>query len=193
MEHLFSGIAGVVVYLDDILVTGEDDLKTLEEVFKRLSEANLRVKKEKCLFLASSVVFLSHKIDADADGLHPLQDKIEAIEAAPIPSAYLGLLTYYSKFLPSRLTPLYELLKKDVKWKWTAVRDRAFQESKKLLSSEALLAWYDPRLPLTLACDASAYGIGAHRLPDGSNQLGTSPAHSIELFTAGEGGTIPDF
>ena len=174
MEHLFSGIAGVVVYLDNILVTGEDEethLKTLEEVFKRLSEANLRVKKEKCLFLASSVV--------DADGLHPLQDKIEAIEAPPIPSnmtelkAYLGLLTYYSKFLPnlsSRLTPLYELLKKDVKWKWTAVRDRAFQE---LLSSEALLARYDPRLPLTLACDASAYGIGAvlaHRLPDGSEK-----------------------
>ncbi len=47
MEHLFSGIAGVVVYLDDILVTGEDeetDLKTPEEVFKRLSEANLRGK-----------------------------------------------------------------------------------------------------------------------------------------------------
>ncbi len=53
---------------------------------------------------------------------------------------------------------------------WTAVRDRAFQESKKLLSSEALLARYDPRLPLKLACDASSYSIGAvlgHRLPDG--------------------------
>ncbi len=40
-------------------------------------------------------MFLGHKIDAD--GLHPLQDNIEAIEAAPIPSnvtelkAYLGL------------------------------------------------------------------------------------------------------
>ncbi len=50
-------------------MTGEDEETHLEE---RLSEANLRVKKEKCLFLASSVVFLGHKIDAD--GLHPLQD-----------------------------------------------------------------------------------------------------------------------
>ncbi len=35
MEHLFNGMAGVVVYLDDILVTGEDEethLKTLEKV-----------------------------------------------------------------------------------------------------------------------------------------------------------------
>ncbi len=83
-EHLFSGIAGVVVYLDDILVTGEDEethLKTLEEVFKRLSEADLRVKKEKCLFLASSVVFLGHKIDAE--GRPPYVTELKA---------YLGIL-----------------------------------------------------------------------------------------------------
>ncbi len=73
--------------------------KKCSSVFQRPTK-NLRVKKEKCLFLASSIVFLGHKIDAG--GLHPLQDKIEAIEAAPIPSnvtelkAYLGLLTYYS-------------------------------------------------------------------------------------------------
>ena len=128
----------------------------------------------------SSVVFLGHKIDSA--GLHPLPDKIEAIEAAPTPSkvtelkAYLGLLTYYEKFLPNLSTrwgPLYELLKKGVVWKWTTARDRAFQESKKLLSSKSFLVHYDPSLPLILACDASAYGIGAvllHRLPDGSEK-----------------------
>ena len=77
------------------------------------------MKKGKCLFLVSSVEFLGHKIDSA--GLHPLSDKLESIEAAPTPStvtelkAYLGLLTYYGKFLSNlstRLAHLYQLLKK---------------------------------------------------------------------------------
>ena len=102
----------------------------LEEVLTRLSDAGLRVNRDKCLFLVSSVVFLGHKVDLK--GLHPLQDKIEAIEAAPTPSsvtelkAYLGLLTNYRKFLPNLstcLTPLYQLLKKGEVWEWTPVQD----------------------------------------------------------------------
>ena len=72
MEHHFQGIPKVVVYLDDILVTGEDEqshLRTLETVLKRLSESGLRVKQSKCLFMAPMVLFLGHRIDAD--GLHP--------------------------------------------------------------------------------------------------------------------------
>ena len=183
IEHLFQGIPGVMVYIDDILVTGKDEasyLKSLEEVLKRLLEAGLKVKKGKCLFLVSSVEFLGHKIDSA--GLHPLSDKLEAIEAAPTPStvtelkAYLGLLTYYGKFLSNLstlLATLYQLLKKDVVWEWTPARDEAFKESKRLLSSESLLVYFDSTVPLTLACDASAYGISAvlaHRFPDGSER-----------------------
>ena len=57
MESLLRGIINVVVYLDDILITGPDDethLATLEAVLKRLSEAGLRARKEKCVFLARS-------------------------------------------------------------------------------------------------------------------------------------------
>ena len=45
-----------------------------------------------------------------------------------------------------------------------------FKKSKKLLAISSLLVHYDPKLPLILACDASAYGIGAvlaHQMPDG--------------------------
>ena len=48
-----------------------------------------------------------------------------------------------------------------------------YASSKKLLTSSRLLVHYNSKLPLTLACDASAYGIGAvlaHKLPDGSER-----------------------
>jgi len=75
------------VYLDDILITGPDDethLATLEAVLKRLSEAGLRARKEKCVFLAPSVVYLGHKIDRE--GLHPVPEKVKAVQEAPRPT-----------------------------------------------------------------------------------------------------------
>ena len=67
----------------------------------------------------SSVTYLGHKIDAE--GLHPPPDKVQAIQEAPSPTnvqelkTYLGLLTYYTRFLTNIstvLSPLYRLLQK---------------------------------------------------------------------------------
>ena len=183
MESLLQGIAHVIVYIDDILITGEtesDHMQSLEEVLKRLVKAGLRVKKHKCKFMAPSVAYLGYVIDAE--GLHPLPDKVQAVQQAPTPGSvtelksYLGLLTYYVRFLPNlatHLAPLYKLLGKNVKWKWTSKQDKAFRESKELLTSSQLLFHFDSKLPLLLACDASAYSIGAvlaHKMPDGSEK-----------------------
>ena len=152
----------------------------LEEVQKRLSKSGFQAKKQKCKFMVTSVDYLDYHIDAE--GLHPLSDKVQAVEKAPIPScltelkSYLGLLTYYVKFLPqlvTHLAPLYKLLSKDVPWQWGLSQENAFHDSKKLLTLFNLLIHFDPSLLLTLACDASAYGIGAmlaHRLPDGAEK-----------------------
>ena len=73
--------------------------------------------------MVPSVAYLGHVIDAQ--GLHPLPEKVDAIQQAPTPTnvaelkSYLGLLTYYGKFLPNlatHLAPLYKLLGKDVPW-----------------------------------------------------------------------------
>ena len=51
------------------------------------------------------------------------------------------------------------------------ISESAFQAAKKTLMSNHDLAHYDPKLPVKLAADASAYGIGAvisHQYPDGS-------------------------
>jgi len=174
----------VVVYIDDILVTGSSEeahLKALDEVLSRLDRAGLRVKRSKCEFLRPSVTYLGHRIDAD--GLHPLPDRVRAIKDAPTPksvtelNSYLGMLTYYSKFLPNlslTLHPLYLLLWKDVKWKWGVAQAKAFAASKDLLTSEKCLTHFDSSLKLTLACDASAYALRSvlsHKMPDGQTMV----------------------
>ena len=184
IERLLQGVKGVAVYLDDILITGSTEsehLKTLDEVLSRLDKAGLRVRKDKCEFMKSSVSYLGHRIDAT--GLHPLPDKVHAVNKdVPTPKSvhelrsYLGILTYYSKFLPnlsSTLYPLYKLLKKDVPWTWGPQQVKAFAASKDLLTSKRLLAHYDSTQDLTLACDASGYGLGvvlAHKASDGSEK-----------------------
>ena len=183
MESVLQGIPQVIVYLDDILVSGATEaehLQTLDQVFDRLEKAGLRVREDKCEFMVKSVSYLGHQIDAK--GLHPLSDKVQAVKDSPSPQsvqelkAYLGLLSYYSKFLPDLstvLAPLYRLLRKDTSWRWTKEEMKAFQASKDLLTSSPLLVHFDPQLKLILACDASAYGVGAvlaHQMPDGSEQ-----------------------
>ena len=171
MESLLSGIPGVVVYLDDILITGRtkaEHLATLDKVRQTLSDAGLRLRQDKCVFLAPSVTYLGHQIDTQ--GLHPVQEKIKALQEVPKPQnvselkSYLGLLTYYSRFLPNlstALAPLYKLLQRNVPWKWTSAQDQCFEKSKKMLLESQLLVHFDPSLEIRLACDASSYGIGA--------------------------------
>ena len=141
MENILKkDIPCVAVYLDDIIlmgVTKAQHLETLDLVLDRLEEAGLRLKREKCTFLTDEVVYLGHKIDQH--GLHPIEDKVEAIQKARAPEnvlelqAFLGLLNYYGRFLANLstvLAPLHKLLCKGKKWFWGSQQQRSFQRAK---------------------------------------------------------------
>ena len=183
MDSVLQGIPKVIVYIDDILITGSTDkehLETLEKVLYKLKEAGIHLNKDKCFFLQESVVYLGYKIDKN--GIHPLAEKVEAVKNAPEPKnitelkSYLGLLTYYSRFLPrmaTMLAQLYRLLQAKIPWNWTQKEKMAFENSKNLLLSAKVLVHFDPNKELILACDASSYGVGAvlsHKMPDGTER-----------------------
>ncbi len=87
MEGLLGGIAGVVVYINDILVTGKttaEHIAALDEVLTRLENAGLQLQRRKCFLMQQSVTFLGHRIDAQ--GLHPLPEKVRAVQEAPPPT-----------------------------------------------------------------------------------------------------------
>lgn len=90
IEGVLREIPRISVYLDDILIMGrtEEHLATLDKVLSRFQEAGLCLRREKCSFFKPSVDYLGHRIDAE--GLHPLPDRVKAV----------GLINYYGKFLP---------------------------------------------------------------------------------------------
>ncbi len=176
MESLMQGLPHVVVYIDDILVTGptqEENLRPLDEVLNRLEKAGARLKREKCRFMLPVVEYLGHWISAD--GLQPT----DALKEAPIPrnvtqlKAFLGLLRQVCSQTFHSACPLHRFLRKASDWDWGPDQQTAFDRVKHVLTSDRVLTHYDPSLPLLLACDASPYGVGAvlsHRLPDGTEK-----------------------
>ena len=126
--------------------------------------------------MCKKVEYLGHVVNEK--GAHTSLDKIRAIQDAPTPKnvrqlcSLLGLVNYYGKFVPNLaalLHPLNQLLQKGVKWHWSLQYRETFKQIKDTLSSEKFLVHYDSALPLYLATDALAYGVGAvilHIYPD---------------------------
>ena len=180
MDQITQGLRGVVVYIDDILVTGRTQAEhdnNLNALMQRLRENGVRLRREKCKLNKSSVEYLGFRIDAD--GVHVATSKVAAVLQAPMPKdasqlrSFLGLINYHARFiknLSTMLHPLYVLLKHDTPWKWSEHCQKAFDAAKNALASPDVLAHYDPKLPVRLATDASPYGVGAvlmHVTPDG--------------------------
>ncbi|XP_039520330.1 uncharacterized protein K02A2.6-like [Pimephales promelas] len=197
MNQILAGLKGVVCYLDDILVTGTDEeshLQHLDATLERLKEYGLRVRKDKCEFFQVAVEYLGHVIDAS--GLHTSPSKVKAIVDAPEPEnvsqlrSFLGLLNYYGRFIPNIATllkPLHKLLCHEKNWRWTSECQEAFKRAKETLLKSNALTYFDPALPIQLACDASPYGVGAvlsHIMPNGQERLIAFASRSLSKAEA---------
>ena len=160
-----------IAYFDDIIVyskTFEQHLIDLEAVLARLRQANLKVKPSKCSFACDSIVFLGFLITRV--GIRPDPSKIEKIANIVPPTtvtdvkSFLGLASYYRKFIPKLseiALPLFKLTRKNVEFVWCKLCDRAFEEIKVLLASSPVLALPDFSKPFRIHCDASGHSLGS--------------------------------
>ncbi|XP_050432724.1 uncharacterized protein K02A2.6-like [Adelges cooleyi] len=171
IESITKKIEGVEVFIDDIIVSGKtvpEHNARLDQLLKALGSAGLKVRERKCSFLQTAVEYLGHKIDRQ--GLHTLDKHTTAIKEAAAPQnrselkSFLGLVTYYTKFVKNAariLKPLYDLLKAGAKWSWSKEAGDAFDNIKSILSSKPVLDHYDPSVPIKLMVDASSIAVGA--------------------------------
>lgn len=183
IESITRNLEGLCVYFDDLLVYGSNEANLharLQKVLETLSKNGLRLNTDKCDFFTTKVTYLGHELSPS--GIRPMGDRVEAIRKVPTPisttevKSFLGMVSYYSKFFPKMATiasPLYNLTRNDVKFKWTTECEHAFTTLKDLLTSDQVLAPYNPSLPLVLSADASPYALGAvlsHVFPDGTER-----------------------
>ncbi|XP_017480324.1 PREDICTED: uncharacterized protein K02A2.6-like [Rhagoletis zephyria] len=180
MEEVIAGVPHCAVYLDDIIVTGQDNdehIRNVEEIFKRLSFHGLTCRVEKCNFAEKQVEYVGHIINAT--GIMPSEKRVDAIKRMPPPKnikeieSFIGKVNYYKKFISnfsSLAAPLNRLRRKNVEYRWGRLEENSFQKLKNAIVATTQLVHYDDRLPIILAVDASKYGIGAvisHRYTDG--------------------------
>nr|CAI5831076.1 unnamed protein product [Callosobruchus analis] len=159
----------ISLYLDDILISSgtiEGGLNILKRVLEILKNANLKLNIEKCYFFETSIDYLGYEVSLE--GIKPGRQKINAVANFPKPKTlhqlrqFLGLTSYFRKFIKNHamiISPLSNLLKKDVSWTWAAEQEDAFNEIKQLLTSRPVLSIYDPKLETELHTDASSSGI----------------------------------
>jgi len=156
------GVPGVQCFIDNIVAwRTEECFQNLDISFQRLKDADFQLHKLKCSFLKPRIDYLGHSIDAVG---RYLLEKIRAIKEAPAPKnvtelrSFLGIINYYSKFLPnlsSKLTLLYSLLEKDEKWSLGPEQNATFQLAKNSLHADSVLLHFGSNKPLVLLCDAS--------------------------------------
>ena len=78
--------------------------------------------------------------------------------------SFIGFANFLRRFVPhfaEIMAPLYALLKKDVRWKWTDVEEKTFNIMKDKISEQTILQHYSLHNKLILQTDASPIGIGA--------------------------------
>ncbi|XP_047984727.1 uncharacterized protein K02A2.6-like [Leguminivora glycinivorella] len=185
LEKLLVKCDGVINFIDDILVFGEDEQQhdmRLEMVLKVIKENNIQLNEQKCIYKVKQVHFLGHELSKH--GVKPLPKYMESITTFRLPitieelQSFLGLVNYVNKWLPNlatRTEPLKELLRKklgkksDIRPYWTSEQDKAFTELKDALSKIQTLGFYDIKDKTQVIADASPVGLGAILIQTDSN------------------------
>lgn len=181
MTELLSGVEGVLIYMDDVLVfgdTAESHNKILKRVLDRIEISGLRLNKEKCIFCTDKLEFLGHSISTR--GISVCPRRIDAIRNMKPPSnvkelqRLLGMINFVTKFIvhaQTILRPLNELLQKNAAWNWDHPQSKAFEKIKEMICNSPVLAYFDPKKTTIVSADASSYGIGGVLLQKHGEQL----------------------
>ena len=161
----------VKAYVDDVIIFSnsiEEHLKHLELVFDVIRKAKLSLNPKKCEFLKDKVEYLGFIIGNNT--IRSSKVKTDAILKYPVPKdkkslkSFLGLINSYRHLIPKfadKTWHLYNLLKKNVRFKWTSELEKQFSDLKSIMAHEPVVQMPDLNRTFIVRSDASDKAMAA--------------------------------
>ena len=183
MDQELGNLPNTYVFLDDILIvtrgSQEKHFEIVKQVLKKLDNANIILKWEKCKFAAEELEWLGYKLSQNS--------KVQAITEKLTPKSlkelrsYLGAVNQLNRFIPNLAQLCHELrplLKKDQPWNWGEKHDKAIQVINEKVKQVAEVGHFKRSSPIRIICDASKAGLGAVlQQIDENNEKNWRPIH----------------
>ena len=128
MDRILARAPGCVGIADDVVVYGRNNAEHdthLLRLMQVAKEEGLVFNSKKCAIKTNEIVFFGYVYDKD--GVKPDPSKLEDIRKMPTPQdredlqRFIGLINYLAAYIPhfaDKVSPLRELLKKDVPFVW---------------------------------------------------------------------------
>eukprot|EP00957_Ditylum_brightwellii_P092641 7054297-Ditylum_brightwellii.AAC.1 len=148
---MFADIEEVQMYIDDLL----------------LITNGLKINMQTSFFSLKELEYLGYWVTNQ--GIKPLQKKLEAVLRIAAPTtrkqlcSFIGMINYYCNMWQDHskvLAPLTVLMSKTTPWAWMSVKQKAYDQAKKIVNQETLLAYLDFNLPFEIHMDASDTQLG---------------------------------
>jgi hypothetical protein len=158
--------------MDDIAIattgTLQDHIDAVRDVLCIAEQNDLYFKLSKCTFHTSSIDYLGVIIEKGMTRMDPV--KIAGIKNWPIPTkvkdirSFLGFCNFYRPFIRGfahLARPLNELTRKDAEWTWEDWQQKVFDELKRRVTTEPVLAHPILTDLFELEVDVSGFAMGA--------------------------------
>jgi hypothetical protein len=189
IERDLKGIHRTRPYMDDVLQgdkTPKQHLNSVEAMLQRMQDCGYKLKLSKCSFFRKAVTFTG--IEVTGKGIRVTKEKREAAQKLIRPKtigevkSFLGFCSFLRLHVPyycEVVGPIQSLLgwKGQKKGKdsnieeiWTDRHTASFEEIKRLLDSDTVLAFPDSSKTYTLFTDASKFHMSAVLMQEDSDK-----------------------